>query len=195
MNDRRVLKLTPEQFRLFVMATAWSVTNRTDGVIETVDLQLVPFATAADAGVLVGAGLWNRTDLGWLIVEYSDTQTSSAQLDQLNETRRRDRERKARARKTKTGGPAQVRPEVPAEVPAEVRPEVHPENTGKDRKARTGLIPEQYPEPSKPEANLWDEGFPQCKAGGCNAQLTHETQLPSGLCPQHFGNQLMTKGN
>lgn len=93
LNDRRLLRLSPEQFRMFVIANAWSVTNMTDGIIETPDLQLVPFATEANAAALVGAGLWAVIPTGWYILSFEDAQTSSAQLEGLRQKKRQDADR------------------------------------------------------------------------------------------------------
>lgn len=100
LTDRRVLRLSAEQFRAWTMATAWSVTNRTDGVVEKDDLPLIPpfTTTATEAAGLVEAGLWKATSRGWLIVEYASTQTSGAEMDRIEKKRQADREYRAKKR-------------------------------------------------------------------------------------------------
>lgn len=94
LQDRRVMKMTPEQFRLFVLATAWAVSNMTDGHIEDADLPLISFANQQDALGLTQAGVWTRTDEGWLITDFQKTQTSAALLEaSLVNRRKADAER------------------------------------------------------------------------------------------------------
>jgi hypothetical protein len=103
LNDRRVLRLSPDVFRTFVLATAWAVTNRTDGKIMADELPLIPFATDPAASALVLAELWTADSDGWTIADYANTQTSKSQLDGLQERRRNDAERQSRRRaKTKS---------------------------------------------------------------------------------------------
>jgi hypothetical protein len=49
LNDRRVLRLPDDAFRLFVLSLAWSVANQTDGRIYDEDQALVPPARPAAA--------------------------------------------------------------------------------------------------------------------------------------------------
>lgn len=81
MTDRRVVRATPEQFRLFVLATAWAVSNMTDGRIDHDDLALIPFAGIPLAEGLVKADLWTPTEGGWVITDFAKTQTSAAQIE------------------------------------------------------------------------------------------------------------------
>jgi hypothetical protein len=110
LNDRRVIRLSPEGFRLLVLGTAWAVTNRTDGRVEVDDLSLVPFASLTNAHELTKAGLWAAVEGGWTIVDYPTTQTSRAQLDGLDQRRRTDAERQAR-RRAKSKNPESSREE------------------------------------------------------------------------------------
>jgi hypothetical protein len=100
LNDRRVLRLSGDAFRLFMFSLAWSVANRTDGVIERDDLALVPGGHMPElAGALVSSGLWLRRGDGWLVASFEETQTTAADLDALARGRRtqRDRQRRYRA--------------------------------------------------------------------------------------------------
>lgn len=98
LTDRRVMRCTPEQFRFFVLATAWSVSNMTDGRIEKADLYLIPFASEDEPEALVQKELWTQTENGWLITDFQKTQSSAAQLEAalLN---RRENERKRQQKK------------------------------------------------------------------------------------------------
>lgn len=131
LNDRRVLKLSAEQFRAWAMATAWSVTNATDGAIEKDDLPLIPpfTTTAADAAALVEAGLWKATGKGWLILEFASTQTSSAEMARIERRRLADREYRAQKRAEERGqesGDDDSRPDVDNRRRADGRNDVVP---------------------------------------------------------------------
>ncbi|WP_460669229.1 hypothetical protein [Kocuria himachalensis] len=73
--------------------------NRTDGVIERDDLELIPRAKATDVQELIASGLMEKTDNGWLLTEYRKYQTSAAKLEATLESRREnDRKRQAKSR-------------------------------------------------------------------------------------------------
>ncbi|GAB4082092.1 hypothetical protein G3R41_08770 [Modestobacter muralis] len=118
LNDKRVVRLNDSAFRTFVTTLAWSVSNRTDGVIELDDLDLIHGADPAAAQALFAAGLWSPvpgdrpgdghqgTSPSRVRIEvFAETQTSSHELEVLENVRRRDREKKARQR-AKTPAPA-----------------------------------------------------------------------------------------
>ena len=99
LQDRRVLKATPTAFRLFVIGSAWAVSNMTDGKIPADDFPLIPLAQPHDADELVRLGLWAVTDTGWQITDFLKVQTSAAQMEAALENRREaDRVRQAKAR-------------------------------------------------------------------------------------------------
>lgn len=89
LTDRRVLQLGDEAYRLFVTGLAWSVANRTDGVLTDAELGLLPRVDKQFAWELENAGLWLRDRDGsqWLIVDYAATQSSKDELDQLDRVR------------------------------------------------------------------------------------------------------------
>lgn len=58
LNDRRLLKLPDDAFRLFVTALVWSVANKTDGVLLDEELPLIPGTDPRCHAQLVEAGLW-----------------------------------------------------------------------------------------------------------------------------------------
>lgn len=98
LNDRRVMRLSPEHFRSFVLALLWSVSNRTEGLIERDDVPLIPGMTREAAEVFVRAGLWSVHEAGWAVVDYAATQSSRAELEAAERRRVLARERKARQR-------------------------------------------------------------------------------------------------
>jgi hypothetical protein len=90
--DRRIARLSDVEFRAWCMAMLWSVSNRTDGVIEVQDVDLVPTLDATIAGALTAAGMLEATGNGWLLRDFEATQTSRSELETLENVRRRDRE-------------------------------------------------------------------------------------------------------
>ncbi len=52
LSDRRLQRLSDVHFRAFITSLVWSVSNRTNGVIEPEDLRLIPnFAAGAAKGI------------------------------------------------------------------------------------------------------------------------------------------------
>ncbi|OFJ52559.1 hypothetical protein [Mycolicibacterium grossiae] len=125
LQDRRLQRLNDAHFRAFITSLVWSVTNRTDGVIEPEDLGLIPNFAAKSVQAMVAAGLWQPLEKGWLITDYVVTQTSKDQLVALENMRARERQKKARQRAQKKGDGAAVPGTVPGDVPWD--------NTGQDR--------------------------------------------------------------
>lgn len=93
LNDRRLARTSDAEFRAFVLALAWSVSNRTDGVVTAEDLELIPRADLGHAEALADRGLWEAVEGGWRIVEFGSTQTPSAQLEGLAARRAGDAKR------------------------------------------------------------------------------------------------------
>jgi hypothetical protein len=98
LNDRRFVRLSDRAFRGYINALTWSVANRTDGFICRDDVDLIQSFNLSAAGDLVVAALLSVDGEGWLIREYEATQTSRAELDVLDNARRRDREKKRQQR-------------------------------------------------------------------------------------------------
>lgn len=130
LSDRRVLRLEPDVFRGWVLATAWSVSNRTDGIVQDDDLPLLPFMPENGPMTLVERGLWTQTEKGWRIEDFAQTQTSKHELEVLDNARRREREKKARQRATKTGATVSFG-DVPGDGPG-----------GSSRGTSRGRVPE-----------------------------------------------------
>jgi hypothetical protein len=184
LSDRRILLLSPEAFRLFVMSLAWSVSNRTDGVLYDDDLPLVPgiprsvAAAYSDDGLpvvplqppdpvqrLAKAGLWRRVRDYWLIAVFEETQTTRDQLEAAADARRADRDRKRRARSHAAGNHSLCGGR-PCAVPGDVHPDVRVEST-RPGQARPGLrVSEQKP-PTDLGAEPDTDDRPQCIVPGC----------------------------
>lgn len=98
ITDRRVLLTTPPVWRLYTFALMYSVANRSDGVILPDDLQMMPTISADCAAELVKLGLWERRRDGWRITDFTATQSSRDELDQLERIRAAERDKKRRQR-------------------------------------------------------------------------------------------------
>jgi hypothetical protein len=139
LNDRRILRLSDAAHRLFVTALAWSVSNRTDGVIDDDDLPLIPGVDVDRARELDRAGLWDRYSDHWLILDYDSTQTTRDQLDRLDRVRRAEREKKARQRERKAAREdvEQVDSGNDGDCPPALSPGTVPrDDTGQDRQGK-----------------------------------------------------------
>jgi hypothetical protein len=136
LNDRRLLRLSGDDHSAFIRALAWSVANRTDGVIEFGDLKLIPCMADSTPDVLVKAGLWRVIDGGerFHIVDYEETQTSRDDLEKLTNMRRRERDNKRRQR-----AKAAAQEDVPVTVPRDV-PGEETEDATRTGQARTGEV-------------------------------------------------------
>jgi hypothetical protein len=130
LNDRRILRLPDDAFRLFVLSLAWSVANRTDGRIYDDDLPLIP-ASASGSGQLARSGLWERVADYWLITVFEETQTTRDDLETLARGRRAQRDKKRRQRAAKAARAAAV----PGTVPGDVS-----RDTPRTGQARTGAL-------------------------------------------------------
>lgn len=130
LNDRRIVRLSDADFRSFVVALAWAVSNRTDGRVEADDLPLVPGFSESSMRALTDARLWSLEGEGWQIVDFEGTQSTRAQLDGLDHRRQVDRERQARRR-------AQHRDPDPEPLSRDESRDVT-RDVHRDTKARTG---------------------------------------------------------
>ncbi|BDI23544.1 hypothetical protein [Herbiconiux sp. L3-i23] len=128
--DRRLRKLSPVDFRSYVMALIWSVSNRTDGEVEPGDLLLIPQFNPDSPPALVREGLWAEEGKAWRIVDFGRDQSSRHELEVLDNVRRADREKKRRQRA------AAKKDAVPGDVPRDMSPGTAQE--GQDRTGRTG---------------------------------------------------------
>jgi hypothetical protein len=103
-SHRKVALLSDRAFRLHVSAICWCAENLTDGHISERELSLVAHVRAikATAQQLEDAGVWDRTDDGWMIHNYLDYNPSREQV--LHE-RKKNAERQERFRAKKNGKP------------------------------------------------------------------------------------------
>lgn len=103
-SHRKVALLSDRAFRLHVSAICWCAENLTDGRIGDRELPLVAHIRGikATAKQLEEAGVWDRTDDGWMIHDYLDYNPSREQV--LLE-RKKNAERQERFRQRKSGKP------------------------------------------------------------------------------------------
>ncbi len=181
LNDKRVVRLSDAAFRTFVTTLAWSVSNRTDGLVELGDLDLIHGADRSCAGDLLASGLWRRVpgdsprdvsppvSPSVRITVFEETQTSADELEVLDNARRREREKKARQRARK----AETSTAVPGDVPGDAIPW---DSTGQDRQGqdRQG----QAQEKDDPEATDWP---PVRRPANADACRRCGEELPAGL--------------
>ncbi len=138
LSDRRIARLSDGHFRSFVTSLAWSVTNRTDGVVEPEDLVLIPNFAKDSVKTFIGAGLWTPRQAagrGWQIADFEATQTTSVQLRHLEDKRAKERQKKAAQRacaKAAANGSTSSNSVVPGDSPQDVPPD----DTGKDRQGK-----------------------------------------------------------
>ena len=153
LHDRRIQRLSDGHFRSFVNALMYSVSNRTDGVVEPEDLALIPGFAAGAVQAFVDARLWApRAPSGWAIVDFKTTQTSRRDLEQLENIRRADRERKARKRAERAAatpdseaGPGDVSADIPGDASGgqstwTTQDRKGQDRTGQDKKAEPGEL-------------------------------------------------------
>lgn len=141
LSDRRVLRLSDRGYRLFITAMTWSVTNRSDGVIDADDLEMMPgrFGTS-DMAELVTAELAAPRLTGWLLLDYEGTQTSKHELEVLQKVRDRERIKKAKQRAAASGKGGPPEGTVPGDVPGDVSQGTAQE--GQDRQERQAVTGE-----------------------------------------------------
>lgn len=103
-SHRKVALLSDRAFRLHVSAICWCSENLTDGRITDRELPLVAKVRGvkATAQQLADAGLWDRTDDGWMIHDYLDFNPSR---EQVLAERKKNAERQERFRRRKNGKP------------------------------------------------------------------------------------------
>ncbi len=179
MTDRRVVRATPEQFRLFVLATAWAVSNMTDGHIDHDDLALIPFAGIPLAEGLVKADLWTPTERGWIITDFAKTQTSAAQIEAALINRRKldaERQKKKYDRDRANGMQSPDLTDDPTSRDPHVRIEGK-ERKGKERQGKAlyeGSSQVTSDKPALSQVNRSSRplrSFPDCSTPGCDGKL------------------------
>lgn len=110
LMDRNVNSLPAEAWRSYTHSLMWSVSNRTDGIILTGELGMIPMFRAGDENILEKAGLWTRLDHVWKINRFELEQTTRAQLEANERTRLLDRERQRRSRQHDRGDHSECKP-------------------------------------------------------------------------------------
>ena len=117
VSDRRLQRLSDAHYRSYFQALLWSVSNRTDGVIEPEDLGLIPNFAVGAPQAFVTARLWTPLRHGWLIADFDATQTVRSELEMLENVRARERRKKQRQRAAKADETADVPGTVPGDGP------------------------------------------------------------------------------
>ena len=116
--DRRINRLSDRDFPCFVYSLAWSVSNRTDGLIDERDFALIPHFNPQSVGALVAAELWEvvtfRGQNHWRIADFKTTQSGRDELEVLERARGGRPGEKAQA--TATRG-RKVPGKVPGNIP------------------------------------------------------------------------------
>jgi len=100
LYDPRWLRLTPAVRADALAWLVWSVARRADGVLEIADLGLCTWPTdLASVDVLLGVGILRQVDAERVqFVDFEDTQTSAAKLQEMEDRRRSEAERKRKSR-------------------------------------------------------------------------------------------------
>lgn len=189
LNDRRIARLSTEDFRSYTMAMLWSVSNRTDGSIELGDVDFIPqFKGSAER--LVEVGLWEAAadGTGWVIVDFADTQTSADELELLGRARRAEAAKKKRQRAHAKGDHSMCGEECEGAGSGPHFPSVPGDNQGdspgdvsrvQDRQDRTGRQGQQgWPTAAIPAAaaSCWSCGATLDGSGACTDQACPEAK-------------------
>ncbi len=175
LNDRRVLRLPPEHFRLFVLANAWAVSNMTDGAVSQEDLYLIPFADESGPDALVQQGLWSPAPDGWVISDFLKIQTSAAKLEAALENRR-EADRIRQRRKREGDKPSDNQPSRDRHVTVEGKEE---EEAEAEERLSTKAVPQERnaSEKIRPAPNHSSRllrSFPDCSTPGCDGKLNQQ---------------------
>jgi len=103
-SHRKIALLSDRAFRLHVSAICWSSENLTDGRIGDRELPLVAHIRGlkATAKQLEDAGLWDRTDDGWMIHDFLDYNPSR---EQILAERKKNAARQEKFRQRRNGKP------------------------------------------------------------------------------------------
>jgi hypothetical protein len=133
LNDRRIMKLTAEEFRAYVLTTIWCVSNRTDGYVLTEDLDVMWWMNNVKSDTFVKRDLWATTAEGWHLLDFLSMQTSRAEFERLEDMRKAEREKKRRQRANAKGEATIHTPTFssPGDIPGDVSGLVPGDGTGK----------------------------------------------------------------
>ncbi|MGR7023405.1 hypothetical protein [Geodermatophilus sp. URMC 62] len=122
--DRRLNRASDAAHRTFINVLLYAVANRTDGVVELSELELITRVRPECVPELVRLELVRVDGDQLTLVDFAATQTSRDELEVLENARRRDREKKARQR-AEAAEKAAVPGTVPGDVPGD-RPRGRP---------------------------------------------------------------------
>ena len=159
LTDRRVLHLSDSAFRGFVNGLAFSVSNRTEGVIEPEDLPLIPSWTPGSEKELAESELWVGLDYGWQIDGFAITQTTRKQLVALDQERIKARDKKriqreeAKRRREEKAGQTTVPRDVSGDKGTGTTGGTFQARTGQDRTSSYPVPPEVTNNVSSPSSS------------------------------------------
>ena len=175
LSDKRILRLNAEHFRSFLMSLTWSVSNRTDGIIEPEDLALIPHFAKGSAQAFIDAGLWAPQGHGWSICDFENTQTTAQQLDHLFTARAKGRERQARHRAKQSDNTQVTRDvtrDIPRDITGDVTRDVTHNDTGKARQGKDRHLRDATTDANRTcrycETELRESQISQHQRGYCN---------------------------
>lgn len=120
LMDRRFLRLAPPHFVSYFFALTYAVESLSDGVLTVEDLAVIPRYQPDSTAVLVQAGLLEAADASgnvFRIVDFTDTQSSAAQVRADTERRIKAREKKRNQRARSPSVPAAPHDAPPAPMP------------------------------------------------------------------------------
>lgn len=136
LMDVRVNRLPAPAWRSYTHSLMWSVSNRTDGLILSDDLPMIPMFGTGDEDTLVSSGLWIEHGNGWLIDRFELDQTTRAQLEANERQRAGNRERKALERQRAKQAKEAPAPTVTRDMPRDVTRDF--QGQARTGQARTG---------------------------------------------------------
>ncbi len=125
LHDPAWWGLSGDAWRLHTHALMWCI-GRTDGEIPDFMLMILlpdPLGVADAAAELVDAGHWERTEAGWRVLFWEDSQSTVEQIENRRKYERRKKDRRRTGESTvdnRRESPSDNRGESPADVPAVV---------------------------------------------------------------------------
>ena len=194
LMDRNVNTLPAEAWRSYTHSLMWSVSNRTDGIILTGELGMIPMFRAGDEIILEKAGLWTRLDHVWKITRFELEQTTRQQLEASERGRLADRDRQRRHRQHDAGDHSECKKKYCDRAPTGDGPgpgggaaqgvtrDVTVESTGQDRLGQDRMNTPQEFKNFDPETGELLEDLPSSSAPSPSAaQVLQESSAKPSL--------------
>lgn len=174
LNDTRITRLSGDAFKLFGLGLIFAVANKREGFLYEDDLEDIKRVDRSRIFELEQAGLWKRDGNGWRLDEYSETQTSLAELEASARARVLARDRKVRQRK-KERAEDEGADGLMSRVTSQARP-------GQDRTGVEGGTPntQQQADEGWPDVAPVGEGVDSPSAWNSGRTSTRTTAFASG---------------